>query len=354
MMMFIIRALRILKDALFASSLSLKTRCLMLTLQPITLLTYAIEYLTSLKFPHSHEIRISLRNGERVRAVVYIPPTSQAQTQPQDPNGRKRVPLHLNIHGGAFLGGLPEANARFCHSLAQSGVLVVSSAYRYAPKHTFPVAHGDVCDVAVYLLGHAEELWGGEFEVDVEAFTVSGFSVGGNLALGIAQQLRNNDGEGDGKKNMDFRLPPQLKPKPEGFPKYDPLSFLMPLFDAYAGPNRIGDIDNPLLHPTLANIRTLPRNMSFVVGRNDILLAETGEFVARLEADAERINGQRGLPGKEVDGRSIIVKSFVAEGMIHGWTEMPSFAINVEMRTKAFNKAIAFLRDVHGVYSSDA
>ncbi|KAL4930511.1 putative lipase/esterase family protein, partial [Aspergillus undulatus] len=365
--MFLLQALRILKDALFAPRLTLHTRALLLCLQPITFLTYTIQWAVSRKFPHSAEIPIPLRRaGETVRAVVYLPPSYSLPSQSQE--RRNKLPLHLNLHGGAFLGGLPEGNARFCHALAASGVVVVSSAYRYAPVHTFPDAHEDALDVAVYLVNNAERLWG----ADPETLTVSGFSVGGNLALGVAQLLSrqtqsepNLEGRGiqvcglvSFEGVVDFRLPPWCKPKPDGFPKYDPLSFLMHLFDTYAGPNRARDYHNSLLHPTLADIRTLPRNMFFVVGGNDILLDETEGFTGRLEGEARMINRVNGVEvheedGKvEPDGKTAVVRRFVAEGQIHGWTEMPSLAINVELRTKAFNEAIDFLRAVHRVYGS--
>lgn len=185
--MFFIRALRIIKDSLFARNLPLRTRFNLLLLQPITLLTYTIEWVISRKFPHSHEIQIPLKRvpGHTVRAVVYIPKSALTQSG-------KKVPLHLNIHGGAFLGGLPEGNARFCAELAhKSGAVVVSTSYRYAPVHTFPDAHEDVQDVAEYLTQNAEKLW----NADPRLLTVSGFSVGGNLALAVAQGLAGTEFE---------------------------------------------------------------------------------------------------------------------------------------------------------------
>lgn len=68
--------------------------------------------------------------------------------------------------------------------------MVVSTSYRYAPLHTFPAAHEDVRDVAEYLIQNAERLWG----ADPAVFTVSGFSVGGNLAFAVAQELSASGG----------------------------------------------------------------------------------------------------------------------------------------------------------------
>jgi acetyl esterase/lipase len=205
--MLLLSALRITKDAIFTRNLPFRIRLLMLTLQPITLLTYTIEWFTARKFPHQQELRIPLKRagkGRTVRAVVYLPPSRQspdttttaasAESSVTDATQTTEIPLHLNIHGGAFLGGLPEGNARFCAQLArESGAVVVSTGYRYTPVARFPDAHEDVQDVAEWLLEHAEEMWG----ADPGCFTVSGFSVGGNLGLGVAQGLvgRGDSGE---------------------------------------------------------------------------------------------------------------------------------------------------------------
>ncbi|KAE8554969.1 hypothetical protein EYB25_003516 [Talaromyces marneffei] len=292
--MFFFRALRIIKDAIFARNLPLHTRFHLLLLQPTILLTYTIEWTISRKFPHSEEILIPLKRapGQSVRAIIYIP-KSAALALPG-----KKVPLHLNIHGGAFLGGLPEGSARFCAELAEkSGAVVVSTAYRYAPVHTFPDAHEDVQDVVEYLTQNAERLW----NADARIFTV------------------------------DFRLPPWLKPKPPGYPEKDPLAFLQPLFDAYAGPNR---------------------NMLFIIGGVDILRNETTTMTERLQAEAEAINQSRQVSKttERPDGTAVVVRTDVYEGQIHGWLEMPSFAIDVNTRTKAFDDAIKFLRHVHQAY----
>lgn len=60
--------------------------------------------------------------------------------------------------------------------------------------------------------------------------------------------------------------------------------------DAYAGPERHKNRENPLLHPILANIETLPRKMLFVVPDVDILLYEQTLFAQRLEEEATAIN----------------------------------------------------------------
>lgn len=230
---------------------------------------------------------------------------------------------------------------------------MVSTSYRYAPAHTFPASHEDVRDVAEYLLQNAERLWG----ADPAVFTVSGFSVGGNLAFSVAQELSPSGAvkglvsfEGvvcfpsliyiyihiyiyclrmvANELKVDFRLPPWDKPKPPDFPAVDPLAILQPLFDAYAGPNRVRDMGNPLLHPTLADLSVLPQNVLFVVGGADILRDETVKMAERLEQEAEASNRERKIDTPdEADGTATVVRMNVAEGQIHGWTECESIYI---------------------------
>ncbi|KAI9367170.1 Alpha/Beta hydrolase protein [Aspergillus egyptiacus] len=315
-MIFLLRALRILKDALFSPFLPLTTRLHLLTLQPITLLTYTIEWI---------------------------------QTKPRQTHKAKaKAPLHLNIHGGALLSGLPEGNARFCSQLAEkSGAVVVSStSYRYVHVHGLPDAHEDVQDVAAWLSLNAERRW----NADPKLLTVSGFSAGGDLALAVAQGVAGTEVAVKGSVTFygvaDLRLPPWQKPKPDGYPTKDHLAFLQPLFDAYAGPNRVRDMENPLLHPTLARIETLPRNMMFVVESADILYEEPVAMTRRLEEEAKAINPGGRLP-EQPDGEATVVRTNVFEGQIHGWSELPSPAIDVSKRTKVLGDAIAFLSAVY-------
>jgi acetyl esterase/lipase len=111
--------------------------------------------------------------------LVFDDPAQKAVSK-----GKLR-PLHLDIHGGGFIGGLPEGDGPFCTRLAQkTGAVVISTSYRYAPAHHFPAAIDDIDLVVKYLQAHAAERWG----ANPELMTTSGFSAGGNLALALTQQ----------------------------------------------------------------------------------------------------------------------------------------------------------------------
>jgi acetyl esterase/lipase len=94
--------------------------------------------------------------------------------------------------------------------------------------------------------------------------------------------------------------------------------------DAYAGPERPKYIESPLLHPILADIQSLPRNMFIVGGKVDILLHEQMTFAKRLAEEAEAIN-QRLRSSIKANGESVDelyhIESEFFDNQIHGWLE---------------------------------
>jgi acetyl esterase/lipase len=163
-------------DALFKPGIQWDYRWRLLLLQPISILTYVVTAPPWFLSRAYTVFWIPTREGRSVRALVFQPPKRQ-------PN--KLHPLHLDIHGGGFLGGFPEYEANFTSLLCKrTGAVVISTQYRYAPVHPFPAAIDDIDDVVRYLHQNAERLWG----ADPSLMTVSGFSAGGNLALAACQQ----------------------------------------------------------------------------------------------------------------------------------------------------------------------
>ncbi|KAF3491241.1 uncharacterized protein GIQ15_00758 [Arthroderma uncinatum] len=309
-------------------------------------------------------IQIPLRRkpGHSVRAIVFLPPansTSALETS------RGLRPLHLDFHGGAFIGGNPEHDAEFCSALSDElGAVVVSATYHFAPRYRFPVANEDAQDVAAFLVENAEHVW----KADPRVLTVSGFSAGGNLALGVAQGLAGKDYGVKGSVTfyapVDLRKSPSEKPKPNDKP--DPLEVLKPLFDAYPGPVRSQNMENPLMNPILADISTLPPRMAFVVPKIDILYEEQMLMIGRLKAEAEKLNGSAQTMATGVDS-AIEESQQIRDGSgrkdsyqishlefpegFHGWLEVPEVAIGNKDKKKAFAFALDFLRETYQAHS---
>ncbi|PGH08079.1 hypothetical protein AJ79_06079 [Helicocarpus griseus UAMH5409] len=324
-------------DALSCPGIPFKLRWCLLALAPINVLSYSIKWLPWI-FSRSYSvIRIPLHRSPRQssRALVFAPKSPSSSLRP----------LHIHIHGGAFIGGIPELDNNFCARMVEeTGAVVVSISYRLAPRYPFPTAHHDAQDAAAYIVKNAERLWGANPKV----LTLSGCSVGANLALGISQSLSDTETPVKGAllidNPVDLRIPPWEKPKPPGFPSHDPLSFLAPLFDAYAESARSRRHEDPLLNPTLADARTLPRKMLFLIAGADILHHEVTSFVERLQKESVVLNSQN--TGAADSTGSYKIESMVFDGQLHGWLDLPSFIIDESLRTRARNAAYGFMRDV--------
>ncbi|MEY3004314.1 MAG: hypothetical protein RLZZ491_1490 [Pseudomonadota bacterium] len=93
-------------------------------------------------------------------------------------------PVLFYIHGGGFTLGSPRTHAALVAHLARAaGLVAVVPRYRLAPEHPCPAARDDV------IAAHARLVAAGRAPV-----ALAGDSAGGNLALLLAQHLRDVGG----------------------------------------------------------------------------------------------------------------------------------------------------------------
>lgn len=129
--------------------------------------------------------------------------------------GNKRYPVVVNFHGGGFVLGTAQDDARWCATVVeQVGAIVVSVDYRLAPELPFPTAVEDGADAILYLAQHADELM-----LDPDRFAVSGFSSGGNMSFTVPLCLQGElfDRTPSGDRIIDGRagsVPDALITKP--------------------------------------------------------------------------------------------------------------------------------------------
>ncbi|OQN98053.1 hypothetical protein B0A48_15885 [Cryoendolithus antarcticus] len=314
-----------LTTALFTRNIPFTYRWRLLLLQPLAFLTYALKYLPyAISAPNS-VIYIPTRSTHKLRALVF---TIKAFTKGIERTGLR--PLHIDFHGGSFLGGIAEYGVPFCKEVCdRTGAVVISAQYRHAPANVYPAAHEDAEDVVDWVLANAEKRFG----ADAKDLTISGWSAGGNLMMVAGKRAKAAVGI---CAAIDLRSPPDTKPKPASFPKSDPSAWLLPLFDAYAMPARAPGGSDARLNPILKHIDALPRDMLFINAGIDILLAEQLAFVSRVQRDLE-IDGS--VTGRQ---RRIVARTF--DKGFHGWLELPSWLIaNERDKREAYDAAIGFL-----------
>ena len=140
----------------------------------------------------SHIVRTLFTIGDLKRDLGWVPPTNVETVEnisygscdkwhlldlyrPKDAEGK--LPVLLNIHGGAWVYGDKKVYAPYCMYLATQGFAVVNASYRLAPKHTFPAPLEDVGAMVEWVVDHAEE-----YGLDISNLFFVGDSAGAHLA----------------------------------------------------------------------------------------------------------------------------------------------------------------------------
>ena len=140
----------------------------------------------------SHIVRTLFTIGDLKRDLGWVPPTNVEAVEnvsygscdkwhlldlyrPKDAEGK--LPVLLNIHGGAWVYGDKKVYAPYCMYLVTQGFAVVNASYRLAPKHTFPAPLEDVGAMVEWVVDHAEE-----YGLDVSNLFFVGDSAGAHLA----------------------------------------------------------------------------------------------------------------------------------------------------------------------------
>ena len=204
------------------------------------------------------------RGGEKILYLIYYPPNYNPDAD---------VNLHLCIHSGGFVLGMPETTIDFCQHVARElNAVVVSPVYRFAPNHPFPAAPDDVADILRVLLEATPAL-----SSKVVSVTASGFSAGAALALGLS--LNPDLGERiravvSFYAPMNLRIPRASKPVPKEM-KFDPFMALGPLFDTYEPPHGSALWSDDRIAPgAVQDLDRLPPKVMIVAAGIDTLYNE--------------------------------------------------------------------------------
>jgi len=140
----------------------------------------------------SHIVRTLFTIGDLKRDLGWVPPTNVETVEnlsygscdkwhlldlyrPKDKEGK--LPVLLNIHGGAWVYGDKKVYAPYCMYLAAQGFAVVNASYRLAPKHTFPAPLEDVGSIMEWVVRNAKE-----YHLDPSNLFLVGDSAGAHLA----------------------------------------------------------------------------------------------------------------------------------------------------------------------------
>jgi acetyl esterase len=135
----------------------------------------------------SREARVSVQE-RYIPARLGSPPI---QVRIYEKKDRERDGGHnaalVFFHGGGFVVGDLETEHLRCAEIAdETGILVVSVAYRLAPENPFPLGLNDCYDATMWLMENSEI-----FGVDPARVAVGGSSAGGALAAAVTLMARD-------------------------------------------------------------------------------------------------------------------------------------------------------------------
>ena len=136
--------------------------------------------LTDRDVPAPESVTVPTRHGD-VRCSITRPaadaPLARGTTTP---------PVHVHVHGGAFLIGAPHQDEHLVRGIAgEVGAVVVDVDYSTWPRARYPQAHEECYDVLQWV-----QRSGAAMGWDGARVSISGISAGGNLALGALRLAR--------------------------------------------------------------------------------------------------------------------------------------------------------------------
>lgn len=231
-------------------------------------------------------------------------------------------PVLINFHGSGFLVQMHGSDDEFAlEVVSRTPYTVIDASYRLAPEHPFPAATNDAAAVVNWVLSQPDRF-------DRSHISLSGFSAGGNLALGLAGCAFPMDTFRHVLTFYpvtDISKPSREKTAPDRSGTKIP-SWVASLFDkSYA--RDLESRKNPLVSPSYCQPAHFPGHMLFITCSMDTLADEAEELAGRIAA---------------VPGSHVVVERM--KGCSHGWDkDCPIDSDLEEKKDRAYDLAIEML-----------
>ncbi|KAL1306323.1 hypothetical protein AAFC00_005043 [Neodothiora populina] len=199
-------------------------------------------------------------------------------------------PVLINFHGSGFVMYMHGTDDEYALRVARdTHCTVLDVQYRLAPEHPYPAALHDAEDVIRYVLARPQEF-------DAGSIAISGFSAGGNFALGLSGHVFPQN---TFRHVLAFYPPTDLAKDPRTKVAPDtsgePLAtWMTDIFNDCYIPEGT-DKKEPLISPYYIAGDKFPASMFFITCAQDNLAPETEELVDNIKRS----------PGKHVVHRRV-------------------------------------------------
>lgn len=244
--------------------------------------------------------------------------------RPQGVNSR--IPAFIFIHGGGWVLGDYPTHKRLVRDLVvESGYAAVFVNYTPAPEAKYPTQTNQIYAVAKWLGEHG----GHELGIDNERLAIVGNSVGGNMTMATALNIKNHGGPAIKCLVMMWPVTDASTDFPSwkiyGKERFLTSSLMQWMFDNYtANPSDRDQIYYSPLRATADQLKGLPPVL-IQVAENDILRDE-GEAM-----------------GRKLDEAGVFCATLRYNGVIHDWGLLNGFAELPQTRN-LITTAAAFMK----------
>lgn len=237
-----------------------------------------------------------------------------------------KIPAFIFIHGGGWVLGDYPTHKRLVRDLVvESGYAAVFVNYTPAPEAKYPTQTNEIYAVAKWLGDHGEH----ELNIDTKRLAIAGNSVGGNMTMATALNIKNNGGPEIKCLVMMWPVTDRSTDFPSwkmyGKQRFLTSSLMNWMFDNYtARPTDVDQIYYSPLRASVDQLKGLPPTL-IQVAENDILRDE-GEAM-----------------GRKLDLAGVRCTTIRYNGVTHDWGLLNGFAELPQTRN-LITTAAAFMK----------
>jgi acetyl esterase len=241
----------------------------------------ALQFATK-EIARPRRVTVSTRHG-KLRALVYAPVPEDVAAWVASGG---RPPVHMIVHGGAFIARMPRQEDNVARYLASEvGCYIVIPDYDTAPKVRFPVSEEQTYDVFRWIRANGEA-----YGWDGERVSVGGASAGGKLALNVAQQAIDVDAHPPVAVSAeygaaDISRPDSMRTSPKPHPVV-PAQLMQLIRRTYF---KGADLTSPLASPALSDrLAEFPPTL-IMTAAYDTLRHEMNDLAADMTAKGVQV-----------------------------------------------------------------
>ncbi|WP_173915983.1 alpha/beta hydrolase [Halobacillus sp. Marseille-Q1614] len=195
--------------------------------------------------------------------------------------GDKKLPVYINLHGGAFIMHSKEMDDPYCRRLANhTGCAVINVDYAKAPEYPFPQPIEQCYEIYQWIRVHGDLL-----NIDSEKIMIGGQSSGANIAAAVCLMLKERNEPLPLLQVLSCPMLDFVTPHTEK-PEADPMRRKYPQAAHFIHKCYVpepGQAEHPFVSPVLAeDVEGIPRTV-VLFAEHDAFSLEAEKYIENLK-----------------------------------------------------------------------